>query len=131
MINKKFFIFSFSILWLSVFFLSYIFWTNTTPSLFSDHENWEYWKGFWINDFYLLPFVINPLQGMFGYSLPVNSSFDLIFWLAELFPYRDKFFISKCLILIFESLSLFFLCKQLKMNDLGVLIVFVLNFFSF
>ena len=131
MINKNFFIFSFSLLWLIVFFLSYIFWTNTTPPLFSDYENWEYWKGFWINDFYLLPFVINPLQGMFGYSLPVNSSFDLIFWLAELFPYKDKFFISKCLILTFESFSLFFLCKQLKMNDLGILVVFILNFFLF
>ena len=112
-------------------FFGFLFISEETFNYRTDYENWEYWKNFSLENFQLNPFLINPNQGLFGYSLPVNFWFNPAIILAEILPFENKLFLTKCFLFLFEYLAILYLCSRLGMNKLGTIIVILANSFLF
>ena len=112
-------------------FFGFLFISEETFNYRTDYENWEYWKNFSLKNFQLNPFLINPNQGLFGYSLPVNFWFNPAIILAEILPFENKLFLTKCFLFLFEYLAILYLCSRLGMNKLGTIIVILANSFLF
>ncbi len=113
-------------------FLAFNFWGTTGPSNSSDWENWHYWSQISQENFVNHLFVINPYQGLFGYSLPVNSSLNPIFLIANIFINFESYHtVTKLLVIMVEVACLVVFLKSLNINNFSIIFTSFLNIFLF
>ena len=113
-------------------FLALNFWGTTGPSNSSDWENWHYWSQISQENFVNHLFLINPYQGLFGYSLPVNSSLNPIFLIANIFINFESYHtVTKLLVIMVEVACLVVFLKSLNANNFSIIFASFLNIFLF
>lgn len=120
------------ILFCILIFLSLNFWSGLNPSSLSDWEDWHYWSQVSQENQFYNPFLINPYQGLFGYSLPVNSFLNPIILVANLLGNIANYHITtKLLVVMVESLCLIIFLKSLNVNNFSIIFTSLLNIFLF